>query len=824
MRLRDLIKQVRSCKTAAEEREVISKESANIRSSFKAEENEYRHRNVAKLLYIHMLGYSTAWGQMECIKLIASNFYSDKRIGYLALMILLDEKQEVLTLVTNHMKNDLNHPGQFIVGLALCAVGNISSSGIARDLAPEVEKLLGSSNPYIRKKAALCAIRVLRKCPDLMENFVPRIRALLSERNHGVLLTGITLMVELCKTDSVNIEFFRRLVPTLVRTLKSLVTSGYAPEYDVSGVTDPFLQVKILQLLRLLGKGDQEASDIMNDILASVATNTDHSRNVGNAILYECVQTVMAIEAESGLRVLAVNVLGRFLSNKDNNIRYVALNTLSKVVSLDAEAVQRHRNTIVDCLKDTDVSIRKRALDLIYALVNESNIKVLAGELLNYLSGSSIDFRQDLATKLCNVTEKYSPNKRWHVDTIVKVMSVAGQHVDDEVANNLVTLVASSAELHSYAVQKLYIALTTDFQQKVLAQVGCWCIGEFGDLLVSGTGTEQEITVTENDVVELLEKILKSPLTPSVTKAYVVTALMKLTSRFRDGSIVGRMRELIASNRTNMDVELQQRANEYTNLFQWENIRIKVLDRIPVVERPAPSSNESPKPQPKQVAAPNLLGVSTPSTGGGLSLDDLLGGMSTPSMPTTAPTNMASLDDLLGGISSPMTHAPAPTAPSGGEGLEFLLGLGGSAPTPAAVTAPAPTMTAPSVSGGRPLDGPLPTFTAFEKNGLRVLFDVAKQAANPSNTLVNITYVNSSPSPFNGFDLKVAVPKYVKFQLAPASGNVIPPSNSGRVTQQLKLINTLQGEKPLLLKVKIDYQVDGFPASELSDVTFPQGV
>jgi hypothetical protein len=39
----------------------------------------------------------------------------------------------------------------------------------------------------------------------------------------------------------------------------------------------------------------------------------------------------MGIETIGGLRVMAVNILGRFLANRDNNIRYVALNTLAKV-------------------------------------------------------------------------------------------------------------------------------------------------------------------------------------------------------------------------------------------------------------------------------------------------------------------------------------------------------------------------------------------------------------------------------------------------------------------------------------------------------------
>ncbi len=75
---RELIRAVRQCKTAAEERTVISKESAALRNAFKNQDQSYRHRNVAKLMFIHMLGYPTHFGQMETLKLIAANGFPEK--------------------------------------------------------------------------------------------------------------------------------------------------------------------------------------------------------------------------------------------------------------------------------------------------------------------------------------------------------------------------------------------------------------------------------------------------------------------------------------------------------------------------------------------------------------------------------------------------------------------------------------------------------------------------------------------------------------------------------------------------------------------------
>jgi len=78
LKLREVIKQIRQCKTAAEERAVISKESALIRNAFKVsaklsyskcclksnreEENKHRNRNIAKLLFFNLLGYPTNFG------------------------------------------------------------------------------------------------------------------------------------------------------------------------------------------------------------------------------------------------------------------------------------------------------------------------------------------------------------------------------------------------------------------------------------------------------------------------------------------------------------------------------------------------------------------------------------------------------------------------------------------------------------------------------------------------------------------------------------------------------------------------------------------
>ncbi|RMD42067.1 hypothetical protein DV735_g3043, partial [Chaetothyriales sp. CBS 134920] len=603
--LKQFIRNVRASKTIADERAVVQKESAAIRASFREEphDSNVRRQNVAKLLYLFTLGERTHFGQIECLKLLASPRFADKRLGYLGTMLLLDENQEVLTLVTNSLQNDLKHSNQYVVGLALCTLGNIAGVEMARDLFPDVETLISTANPYIRRKAALCAMRICRKVPDLQEHFVEKAKLLLNDRNHGVLLCGLTLVASMCEAeeedgeageagDEAVLDTFRPLVPQLVRVLKNLQSSGYTPEHDVAGITDPFLQVKILRLLRLLGRGHSGVSEQINDILAQVATNTESSKNVGNAILYEAVLTILDIKADSGLRVLGVNILGKFLANKDNNIRYVALNTLLKVVAIEPNAVQRHRNTILDCLRDPDISIRRRALDLSFTLIRDDNVRTLIRELLAFLKVADNEFKSVMTTQIGIAADRYAISKRWHIDTMLRVVKLAGNYVKEQILSSFIRLIATSPDQQTYAVQRLYAALKADITQEALTLAGTWCIGEFGDLLLRAG-------MRESDLVDLYHTILDSTYANQIVTEYIITSAMKLSTRMSDPAQIERIRRLMGSRTADLSVEIQQRAVEYGNLFAYDSIRRGVLEKMPPPEikeeqrvlGPAPASS-----------------------------------------------------------------------------------------------------------------------------------------------------------------------------------------------------------------------------------------
>jgi AP-1 complex subunit gamma-1 len=226
------------------------------------------------------------------------------------------------------MKSDLSSSNYNVSAVAIANLTLTASPDLARDLADEVQRLLESGSPYLRKKAAFCAGKLIRKVPEIAELFEPAIPALLSDKNHSVVLGAICLVESMLAVDPHYVSSNReRLIPILVRHLQTVASSSnYSAEYDISGVFDPFLQVRILRLMRELSAGDLTCSLSIADILTQVATCTDSSRNSGHSVLYETAVTIMGIEGDAALEAMAVGILAKLIASpsSDPNLRYVS--------------------------------------------------------------------------------------------------------------------------------------------------------------------------------------------------------------------------------------------------------------------------------------------------------------------------------------------------------------------------------------------------------------------------------------------------------------------------------------------------------------------
>ena len=71
------------------------------------------------------------------------------------------------------------------------------------------------------------------------------------------------------------------------------------------------------------------------------------------------------------------------------------------------DVYHRHQKSIVATLKDADISIRRRGLDLLFTMCNNQNVRDIVDELLKYLEIADFTMRDELVLKTAVLAERY---------------------------------------------------------------------------------------------------------------------------------------------------------------------------------------------------------------------------------------------------------------------------------------------------------------------------------------------------------------------------------------------------------------------------------
>lgn len=268
----------------------------------------------------------------------------------------------------------------------------------------------------------------------------------------------------------------------------------------------------------------------------------------------------------------------------------MALNTLLKVIQADINSIQRHRGTIVECLKDPDVSIKRRAMELCFALVNRTNISEMIDELTQFLATCEPEFKADCSSNMFIAMEKYAPNKKWHVDQMTRVLKTAGNNCRDDIVSSFITLLSNTPELQFYTMNQLVQLIKDDVTQQPLVQVASWCLGEYGDQYSHAENTQVD-RISEEEIANILIRVLNYNAGQISTRQYAINALIKLTTRFPN--LVEYVQSIMSFYGCNMNLDLQQRAVEYYSVIKkYDNLREGLFEQMPALEIKTNYSND----------------------------------------------------------------------------------------------------------------------------------------------------------------------------------------------------------------------------------------
>lgn len=808
----EFVSDVREAESPEEERLIIKSELADIRSNIKDCDTEDKPRLVIKLVYLNIAGENTSWGQIESAGLMSHHRFSYKRIGYLAAQTFIDESNEMSVLLTQTILGDLKASNPFVQALALSYIANKGTPELCQEVSSDVNKLASSIHPGILKRVGMASVNIVRKVPDLTRTFRKTLTTLLGSPKHGVVSSGIALAIAMIKNEPSFYHSWSHFSRPFTKLFKDMQFSKPTNEFRMSNYNDPFLQIKTMQLLGLL----KQPSDDLDDVLTSAITAIDSRRNTGRALLFQAVETIGQTAKKPSLYSLALNQIGRLMNINQPNVLYSALSVFSRLLyngkeiisrsSRESIALKRYKSQVVGCLDNRDPSIRRRALDVVLALVDDQNVETLVPEIIDYLHlTADRDFRTEMVNKLFTTIQRFAPSNIWLFDTVHSLIIDSGNYIGSDVITYLSRLIATNDEVRSHSIPLLENTIFGFSSNQSLVKIASWAIGEFSQ--------DPEKMASDLDI---FKKIAKMPQTETETLCYILTALAKIGARLNKADdILSFLNDFTVST----DIEVQQRSGELARILMKPEIwatsfappDYKQIERGDDVSRSGSKAT---------IVVSNS--AATDSTGNLIDVSDIVHLQDQHSQPQLQQTRSA-LDTIIDDILN---------VDSNGQNQGQNQGQNVGLKTASSHLVPSPNLNLTPLSSGnmtaaintsktavddlkelaiQPFKPPPGAVKALSNADFEVYFEVQRNAANHNQVAIRTTIANLGLHPLTNFKIQYGVPVGWVLRAQPLNSNVLPARGAGPLMQVLYLENT--GNLPLMMKTHATFMFGSQPVT-----------
>lgn len=325
-------KSIGECKSKQEEDKILASEVSTLKQIFTTQLTDKKLKEaLMRVMYAEMLGHHADFGHIHAVNMTQKTNLVSKRVGYMASAACLHPGHELVTLAVNTMRRDVASSNHVEVCAALIAIPKLVSKEFLPALLQPVLALLDHAMEAIRKKAVMVLHKFYTIEPESMASHTDKLRRALCDKDPAVMGAALYILHAMAEQTPAH---HKDLVPSYVSILKQITEHRLPSTFDYHRVPAPWIQIKLLKLLALLGTNDQRASEGMYEVLNDVMRRADTGINIGYAVIYDCVRTVTTIYPNIPLLEAAAAHIARFVQSENHNLKYLGIKALAQIVQV----------------------------------------------------------------------------------------------------------------------------------------------------------------------------------------------------------------------------------------------------------------------------------------------------------------------------------------------------------------------------------------------------------------------------------------------------------------------------------------------------------
>ena len=312
--------------------------------------------------------------------------------------------------------------------------------------------------------------------PDSLRPTFQRLKDRLDDAEPSVQSCSVNVICELARKNPKN---YLSLAPIFFRLLTTSQNN--------------WMRIKIIKLFAALTPLEPRLAKKLIEPLTSLIHQTP-----AMSLLYECINTVIISVPDHLPSIqLCVTKLRIFIEDQDQNLKYLGLQALARVLKIAPKAVAAHKDLIIGCLDDQDESIRYRALALIGGMCNKKNLQDIVAKLASHLDTiDGLTYRDVVVEKIVEVCAaenyKFITDFGWYLDVLIKLTHVEGTKHGKLIGAQLMDVSIRVKVVRAAACKQLVTLLDSPHllqsnnEKHGVCEVlyaAAYCAGEFAELI-----------------------------------------------------------------------------------------------------------------------------------------------------------------------------------------------------------------------------------------------------------------------------------------------------------------------------------------------------